>query len=172
MALRIARAVEPLGLLWMEDICQPDSAADLARLVRECRVPQAVSERLITRFPFRRVLEEAAAHVVLVDVAWTGGLSEARRVAELAGTYHLPFSPHDCTGPVTALANLHLALSMPNCIATEVVRGFLDGYYEEVLDVPIFVDGGAAAPPPGAGLGAFLREDFASRSDVTVRTSS
>ncbi len=57
MAIRIARAAEPLGVLWMEDICQPDSVEDLARLVRETRVPQAVSERLITRFPFREVLQ-------------------------------------------------------------------------------------------------------------------
>ena len=82
---------------------------------------------------------------MLVDVAWTGGLSEARRVAELAGTYHLPFAPHDCTGPVTALANLHLALPMPNCIAVEVVRGFLDGYYREVLDAR---SSSATARPP------------------------
>ncbi len=127
MAIRIARAAEPLGGAWMEDICQPDSAEDLARLVAETRVPQAVSERLISRFPFRDVLQRAAAHVVLVDVAWTGGLTEARRMAELAETYHLPFAPHDCTGPVTALANLHLAHSMPNCMAIEVVRGFHRG---------------------------------------------
>lgn len=55
-------------------------------------MPQAVSERLISRFPFREVLQQSAAHVVLVDVAWTGGLSEAKRIAELAETYHLPVS--------------------------------------------------------------------------------
>ena len=134
MALRICRALEPIDVLWVEDICQPDSAEDLARLVRETRVPQAVSERLISRFAFREVLRHQAAHIVLVDVAWTGGLSEAKRVADLAATYHLSFAPHDCTGPVTALANLHLAIAQPNCIGVEVVRGFVDGYYRQVLD--------------------------------------
>ena len=104
MAIRIRRAVEPIGVLWAEDVCQPDSAEDLARLVRETRVPQAVSERLISRFAFREVLRHQAAHVILVDLAWTGGISEGRRIAELAGTFHLPFAPHDCTGPVTALS--------------------------------------------------------------------
>ncbi len=98
MAIRVCRAVEPIGVLWAEDVCQPDSAEDLARLARETRVPQAVSERLISRFAFREVLRQQAAHVVLVDLAWTGGISEARRIAELAATYHLPFAPHDCTG--------------------------------------------------------------------------
>jgi galactonate dehydratase len=172
MAIRIARAAEPLDVFWMEDICQPDSAEDLARLVAETRVPQAVSERLISRFRFREVLQQAAAHIVLVDVGWTGGLTEARRIAELAGTYHLPFAPHDCTGPVTALANLHLALSMPNCLAIEVVRGFVEGYYRDILDSPIEVEAGRATLPGGAGIGAALQPGFADRSGVTVRTSS
>lgn len=171
MALRIARAVEPIGVLWMEDICQPDSPEDLARLVRESRVPQAVSERLITRFPIREVLRLQAAHVVMVDVAWTGGLSEARRVAELAGTYHLSFAPHDCTGPLTALANLHLASAMPNCLATEVVRGFVEGYYREVLDEPFTIENGRVRAPERPGLGAVFTEGFTSRSDVTSRLS-
>lgn len=172
MALRIGRAVEPLGVLWMEDICQPDSAEDLARLVRETRVPQAVSERLITRFPFREVLARQAAHIVLVDVAWAGGLSEARRIAELAETYHLPFAPHDCTGPVTALANIHLAHAMPNCMAVEVVRGFVEGYYQDVLDMPLDVRGGRARRPDRPGLGAGLQPGFCDRGGVTVRRSS
>jgi galactonate dehydratase len=172
MAIRIARAAEPLGVLWMEDICQPDSSADLARLVAETRVPQAVSERLISRFPFREVLSRAAAHIVLVDVAWTGGLTEARRIAELAETYHLPVAPHDCTGPVTALANLQLALSLPNCLAIEVVRGFLAGYYQDVLDVPIELTQGRARLPERPGLGAALQPGFTQRSGVSTRRSS
>ena len=170
-AIRIARALEPLNVLWMEDVCQPDSPDDLARLVRETRVSQAVSERLVTRFPFREVLRAQAAHVVLVDVAWTGGLSEARRVAELAGTYHLPFAPHDCTGPVTALANLHLASATSNCLAVEVVRGFVDGYYREVLDEPFVVERGRVRAPVRPGLGAVFADGFRDRSDVTSRMS-
>ncbi|HTW00984.1 MAG TPA: mandelate racemase/muconate lactonizing enzyme family protein [Streptosporangiaceae bacterium] len=172
MAIRIARAVEPLGVLWAEDLCQPDSPQDLARLARETRVPQAVSERLISRFPFREVLREQAAHVVLLDVAWTGGITEARRIADAAGTYHLPFAPHDCTGPVTALANVHLAAAMPNCLAVEVVRGFIDGYYREVLDQPLSVVHGTVAAPSRPGLGAALAPDFTARPDVTVRVSA
>jgi galactonate dehydratase len=172
MAIRIARAAEPVNALWMEDICQPDSAEDLARLVRETRVPQAVSERLISRFRFRELLQQSAAHIVLVDVAWTGGLTEARRIAELAETYHLPFAPHDCTGPVTALANLHLALSMPNCPAIEVVRGFVEGYYRDILDSPIELHAGRAGLPVGAGIGAALQPGFADRPGAIVRTSS
>ena len=124
MAVRICRAIEPIGVLWMEDVCQPDSAEDLSRLVRETRVPQAVSERLITRFAFREVLRQQAAHIVLVDVAWTGGITEARRIAELASTYNMPFAPHDCTGPITALANFHLAIVSAELLGDRGRPGF------------------------------------------------
>jgi galactonate dehydratase len=171
MGIRICRALEPIGVLWAEDICQPDSAEDLGRLVRETRVPQAVSERLISRFAFREVLRQQAAHIVLVDQAWTGGISEARRVADLAETYHLPFAPHDCTGPVTALANLHLATAQPNCLGVEVVRGFIDGYYHEVLDKPISIEHGHLVAPAGPGLGAALSSEFLGRGDVNILSS-
>jgi L-alanine-DL-glutamate epimerase-like enolase superfamily enzyme len=117
------------------------------------------------------VLREQAAHVVLVDLAWTGGITESRRIAELAGTYHLPFAPHDCTGPVTALANVHLAAAMPNCLAVEVVRGFINGYYRDVLDLPLTVEHGTVAAPSRPGLGAALASGFTDRPDVTVRVS-
>lgn len=170
-ALRIAHAVEPLDVLWMEDMIQPDSADDLARLVTETSVPQAVSERLISRFPFREVLERRAAHIVMLDLAWTGGLTEGQRIAALADTYHLPISPHDCTGPLTLLANLHLAAAAPNAMVCEVVRGFVDGWYREALDTPIRIDAGLAQVPDRPGLGAGLSEALLARSDVTVRTS-
>jgi L-alanine-DL-glutamate epimerase-like enolase superfamily enzyme len=131
-----------------------------------------VSERLISRFPYRDVVELATAHVILIDVAWTGGLTEARRIADMASTYHLSFAPHDCTGPVTALANLQLAASQPHCIAVEAVRGFLEGYYRDVLDVSLEVRDGVLSIPTGAGLGGALQPDFTSRPGITVTKSS
>src|SRR5262249_29769321 len=67
-AMRIARALEPFDVLWMEDMIKPDNPADLRRLAQETRVPHSVSERLITRYAFREVLECGAAHVVMPDL--------------------------------------------------------------------------------------------------------
>lgn len=171
-ALRIAHALEPYDPRWMEDIIQPTSAQDLRRLVAESRIPQAVSERLITRFPFRDVLELAAAHVVLIDVTWTGGISEARKIAELADIYHLPMSPHDCVGPVALFANLHLAASSPNAMIVEVVRGFCQGgWYSDVIEDDVQITDGHASFPDKPGLGTRLQADFLDRPDVTIRST-
>ncbi|MDB6127501.1 MAG: hypothetical protein JWM35_1397, partial [Verrucomicrobia bacterium] len=143
-ALRIARALEPYEVMWMEDIIQPESAADLARLVRETRVPQCVSERLFTRHAYRRILDADAAHIVMPDVIWTGGLSEAVKIATLADTHHLPIAPHDCTGPVNLFACLHLCAAMPNALIMEIVRGFCEGYYRDIVAEAVPVREGRA----------------------------
>ena len=171
-ALRILHALEPYDILWVEDIIQPDSVGDLRRLAQESRVPQAVSERLFTRYAYRDVLEMNAARIVMLDVAWTGGITESARICDLADTYHLPVAPHDCTGPVTAFANLHLCAAKTNIITTETVRGFVDGYYEEVLDSRLPVHRGQATFPTGPGLGAALSDGFKGKSDVHVMKST
>jgi galactonate dehydratase len=171
-SLRIARAVQDYDIAWMEDFLQPDSAEDLARLAAGTTVPQAVSERMISRFPFRAALQAGAAQIVMLDVAWVGGLTEAVKVCDLADTFHLSFAPHDCTGPVTVLANLHLGAARTNFMITETVRGFVEGYYAQVLDQPITITAGMAEVPQRAGIGAAMREDFKRRTDVTCRRSA
>ena len=172
-ALRIARALEPYDVMWMEDFVQPDSALDLARLARESRVPQAVSERLFTRHGFRRILDADAAHVVMPDLVWTGGLSEALKIATLADTHHLSIAPHDCTGPVHLFACLHLCAAVPNAMLMETVRGFSEGYYREVAtpNVPL-LEGRALLDRFGPGLSVALRDEFLVRGNLLRRVSS
>jgi galactonate dehydratase len=171
-ALRICRAVEPYDVAWVEDIIQPDSAADLARLARETRVPQCVSERLIGKHRYRDVLEAGAAHLVMVDVVWTGGLTEARKIADLADAFHLPVVPHDCTGPVTFAASLQLCAHAPNAKMMEVVRGFHRGWYREVVTNPIDVVEGRARIPDAPGIGTELLPQVRERGDLSARVSS
>ena len=171
-SLRIARALEPYDVVWMEDIMQPDSVDDLARMVRETRVPQCVSERLFTKYAFRQVLEKQAAHIVMPDVIWTGGITEAIKIAALADGYHLAIAPHDCTGPVNVFACLHLCASLPNVMIMETVRGFIEGYYLDLVTTPIVIREGQAILEFGPGLGVALRPEFFKRSDLQVRTSA
>ena len=172
-ALRIARALEPYDVMWMEDFLQPDSAEDLARLARESRIPQAVSERLFTRHAFRRILDGDCAHVVMPDIVWTGGLSEAVKIAAMADTHHLSIAPHDCTGPVNLFACLQLCAAMPNAMIMETVRGFCEGYYREVVTpaLPI-AQGRAQLDGFGPGLGVALRAEFLARGNLQRRVST
>jgi L-alanine-DL-glutamate epimerase-like enolase superfamily enzyme len=155
----------------MEDIIQPDSADDLARLVRETRVPQAVSERRMTRFAYREVLQRQAAHIIMLDVVWTGGITEAIKIATLADTFHLAVTPHDCTGPINLVAALHFCAAVSNVMIQEAVRGFYEGYYLDLLTRPLPIREGRATFDLGPGLGVQLRPDVLSRPDLRRRVS-
>ena len=168
--IRIVHELEPFKPLWVEDIIQPNTPGDLAQLAQATQVPQAVSERLISRFPYREVMERRAVRVVMVDVGWTGGISEAWKIATLANAFQLPISPHDCTGPIVQFANLQLCAAADNAMLLETVRGFYDqGWYSIPLTQPFIVQHGQAPIPYEPGIGTALRDDFLQRADVAIR---
>ena len=171
-ALRIARALEPYDIIWMEDIIQPDSVDDLARLVTETRVPQCVSERLFTKYAFRDVLERRAAHIAMLDLIWTGGITEGVKVATLADSYHLPVTLHDCTGPVNVFACLHVCAAVPNAMIMEIVRGFVEGYYNDLMTVSVPIREGRAILETGPGLGVEFRPEVLARTDIQRSVSA
>ena len=99
------------------------------------------------------------------DVAWCGGISEAKRIATMAEAYHLPVAPHDCTGPVTMLASIHLCMNLPNALTQEMVRAFYFGWYPELVTALPRVEDGHIYAPEGPGLGTTLRPDLVARRD-------
>jgi L-alanine-DL-glutamate epimerase-like enolase superfamily enzyme len=96
----------------------------------------------------------------MLDVAWCGGLSEARKIAAMAEAWHLPVAPHDCTGPVVLAASTHLSLNAPNALIQESVRAFYRGWYRDVVTALPPVSRGEITVPPGPGLGLALLPDL------------
>jgi galactonate dehydratase len=117
------------------------------------------------------VLDRKAAGIIMVDVSWTGGISEARKIASLAEAHQRPVMFHDCTGPVVLIASTHLSMNAPNALVQEMVRAFYHGWYGElVTELPAIRDG-MITPPPGPGLGTELLPGIESRPDATVVVS-
>jgi galactonate dehydratase len=170
-AIRIAEALEEIKPMWYEDPIRMDNPEALAQFARSTRVPTTASETLSTRYAFRQLLERDAVGIVMLDTGWCGGLSEARKIAALAETYHRPVAPHDCTGPVTYTAGTHLCLATPNAMIQEGVRAYYHGWYQDVLTEMPEIENGYVAAPSGPGLGTRLLPDFVTRPDVTVRVS-
>jgi L-alanine-DL-glutamate epimerase-like enolase superfamily enzyme len=169
-AIRICRALEDVGIFWAEDpIAKMDDFSALADLRRQVRVPICGSETLAGAATFRQMLAAEAADIVMLDLAWCGGLTEGRKIAALAEAHAKPLAPHDCTGPVTLMAGLHLALHAPTAIFQEVVRATLATWYRElVTDLPVIRQGMAQAPN-APGLGTALLPEVRKRPDAVVR---
>jgi L-alanine-DL-glutamate epimerase-like enolase superfamily enzyme len=170
-AMRIARALKPFGTFWHEDPIRMDSLSDLRRYAEASEAPICASETLGSRWAFRDLLETGAAGVVMLDLSWCGGLSEARKIAAMAEAWHLPVAPHDCTGPVVLTASTHLSLNAPNALVQESVRAFYRTWYRDLVTALPEVKGGMITVPPGPGLGLELHPDL-DRAFTTSRRRS
>jgi L-alanine-DL-glutamate epimerase-like enolase superfamily enzyme len=170
-AQRIARAVEQYDPLWFEDPVRMDNLDALLQFRQTTRIPTTASETMSTRWQFREAFERGALSVAMFDLGWVGGLSEARKIATMAEAYQLPIAPHDCVGPITLVASVHLDYAVPNVFIQEVVRAYLHGVYPNLVTaLPPVVDGNIR-PLEGPGLGTKLLPDLRSRPDATVRVT-
>ncbi len=159
-AIQIARALAPFDTFWHEDPIRMDSLSSLSRYAAASAAPVCASETLGSRWAFRDLLETGAAGVVMLDISWCGGLSEARKIAAMAEAWHLPVAPHDCTGPVVLAASTHLSLNAPNALVQESVRAFYRTWYRDLVTALPEVRDGMITVPPGPGLGLALVPDL------------
>jgi galactonate dehydratase len=171
-ALEIARALAPFRTFWHEDPVRMDSLADLKRYADVSLAPLCASETLATRWRFKDLLLTDAAGVIMLDLSWCGGLSEARKIASMAEAWRLPIAPHDCTGPVVLCASTHLSLNAPNALIQESVRAFYRTWYGDIVTALPTVSNGMITVPPGAGLGMALQPDLDRRFTVSRQVST
>jgi galactonate dehydratase len=170
-AMKIARALAPFDTFWHEDPIRMDSLASLVRYEKASTAPICASETLGSRWAFRDLLETGAAGIIMLDLSWCGGLSEARKIAAMAEAWHLPIAPHDCTGPVVLCASTHLSLNAPNALVQESVRAFYRTWYGDLVTALPTVKDGHITVPPGPGLGLELAPDLDKKYPVVRRVS-
>jgi galactonate dehydratase len=168
-AIQIAHATEPYSPMWLEEMLPQDNLAQYRELAQSTRLPLCVSERLMTRWGFRELFDNHAARIVMPDICWCGGISEAKKIASMAETYYLPVAPHNCGGPVLHWASAHLAANLTNlCILETVRRHYLEEYQGLVTNTLPAAEGEIPLPR-GPGLGVELNPEILRRADVTVQ---
>jgi galactonate dehydratase len=170
-AQKIARALEEFEPYWFEDPIKADDLGALAEFASSTHVSVTASETLSGRPAFRELMEKGAARIVMLDVSWCGGLGEAKKIATMAESHHLPVAPHDCTGPVVFVASTHLSINLPNALVQESVRAYYTGWYKELVTALPMVNDGHVSSPDGPGLGTELLPDLHERPDAHRRTS-
>jgi galactonate dehydratase len=172
-AKKIAAALEPYKPMWLEEMLPQDNLAAYAELADSTSIPLCVSERLMTRWAFRELLENRAASIVMPDIAWCGGISEGKKIATMAETYYLPIAPHNCGGPILHFATAHVAANVPNLFIMESVRRHYKEEYEGLVTRSLVPEANGELPlPPGPGLGVELSQAVLSNKDAVVKRTS
>jgi L-alanine-DL-glutamate epimerase-like enolase superfamily enzyme len=171
-AQRIAQALAEFDTFWHEDPIRMDSLALLKQYAPYSKAPICASEILAGRWSFKDLLETGVAGIVMFDLAWCGGISEARRITALADAWQLPVAPHDCTGPLVYAASVHFSIWAPNALVQESVRAFYSGWYNELVTHVPKPTMGFLEKPPGPGIGCELLPEVWKRKDAVVRASN
>lgn len=169
-AMRIAEAVEPYNVLFLEDIMLQDNMEAYATLAQHTSIPLVISERLATRFDFREMLEKQAGSIAMYDLTWCGGISEGKKISDMANTYYIPTMMHTAGGPILWYASVHLAAAITNLFYVEsVYSNWKERYPYFFTNVPQ-VENGTVKPPTAPGLGLQFTSGLFERDDLIVNT--
>ncbi|KAF7308259.1 Enolase C-terminal domain-like protein [Mycena chlorophos] len=120
LAKQLAKALEPHRPLFIEEPLLPGQPEEIKALYNTTSIPIALGERLFTRQDMRPYFENGCIDIVQPDVAHAGGISETKRIANMAETYDIGVAPHCPLGPIALAACLQLGFSTPNFVICEM----------------------------------------------------
>jgi L-alanine-DL-glutamate epimerase-like enolase superfamily enzyme len=142
-ALRLARALEPLNVMWLEDMLTGDYVpfvnADVYREVtRATSTPIHTGEQIYLRQNFKDLIERHAVNIIGPDPCDVGGIAELKWIAEYADLHGILMAPHGTGDGVLGLAALvQVCATLPqNYIAFEYPVGKPAWWYDIVTGLP------------------------------------
>jgi galactonate dehydratase len=169
-AERLLTALQPYRVAWAEDPLRPDHYLALGILRETCGVPIAAGENVGAGYnAYKPLLDARAIDVAIIDIGWSGGITQAIKTAALAEQYSVPVAPHDCTGPVALAVASHFVTAIPNGFIQEVVRAFYHGWYADVSAGLPAITNGHIRPPDTPGHGVSLHDSLLSSPGVFRR---
>lgn len=156
MAKRLAKL--DFTCMWYEEPALPEFPDAIADIRRQIPLPVCVGERLHSRFMLKTILEKQAADIVMPDITRCGGISEMRKMANLAECYNVPIAPHNPNGPFSTIASAHVMATVPNFYRQEFMLKDVP-WRDECLSHPLPIVEGQFVLPDRPGLGFDVNED-------------
>ena len=161
LAIEICHEIKGMRPMFVEEPV-PQENVDALKLVSDhVSFPIATGERLLTRWGFREVFEKHAAAYIQPDASHVGGVTELKKVSNMAEVYYMHVLPHCAIGPVAFAACLQVDAVTPNFLVQEQGDGCLgNGLLEDDWQVA----GGHVALPRLPGLGLRINEPEAQQN--------
>ena len=119
-AMKLSQLLEPFDLMFLEDPVPNDNVEAMAKVSAATSIPICTGEFLFRRDGFRELIQTQACDMLHVDVSGTGGMLEAKKIADLADLYYLPFAAHNITSPIGMTATAHVCAAVRNFIVMEL----------------------------------------------------
>ncbi|MCL4505591.1 MAG: mandelate racemase/muconate lactonizing enzyme family protein [Chloroflexi bacterium] len=160
-AIRLAKACEHYQLMWLEEPVPPENIDAMREITRSTTTPICAGENLYLRHGFRDLITRQAVDVIMPDIPKCGGLSECRKIANLAEIYYIPFAPHNVASPIGTMASCHVCATVPNFLVIEFHWLQRDYWSTIITDKEDIIKHGYITPSDRPGIGLELDETVA-----------
>jgi len=159
--LQVAKRMEPLNLMWLEEPIAAENVEAYRLIARETSTPICAGENIYLAHGFRRLLEIGGVDIIMPDLQKAGGLGEGQRIANLSNLYYVPFAPHMVASYLGAMASCHVCASVPNFMILEWQTYFHSNpMFKEIVTFDgEMVDKGFIALSEKPGIGVEINEE-------------
>ncbi len=155
LAIEICHELKGMRPMFVEEPVPQENVDALKQVSDHVPFPIATGERLLTRWGFREIFEKQAVAYIQPDTSHTGGITELKKIANMAEVYYMHIMPHCAIGPVAFSASLQVDAVVPNFLIQEQIDpGLGDG----LLKADWVVDNGHIELPTKPGLGFEIDE--------------
>jgi D-galactarolactone cycloisomerase len=172
-AIALGRAVADQDIAWFEGPVVPDDLDSYVEVRRGQPIPVAGGECEFTRWGFREVFMRRAIDIVQPDTCAAGGLSECKKIADMAAAFGVRYVPHVWGTGIGLAASLQLLASLPDVPPRHTPRPPIlefdrseHPFRQAVLKTPIEHENGRVAIPMGPGLGIEINREGIARYRV------
>jgi len=159
-AIRLGRHIEPLDIAWFEEPVPPEDHGGYREVKAALDIPVAGGEAEFTRWGFRPLVTERLVDILQPDICAAGGISETKKIADMANAFGVRVNPHVWGTGVALAASLQLIATLPhNPPGLHPIEPLLEFDRSEhpirmaVIAAPIEQRGGWVQIPQGPGLG-------------------
>jgi galactonate dehydratase len=172
MAKALAKELEPLHPLFIEEPVLPENEEAFQEIARHTTIPIATGERLYSRWDYKRLLHAGCVDIIQPDLSHAGGISEVRKIATMAEAYDIALAPHCPLGPIALASCLQIDACTHNALIQEQSLNIHYNQRGDLLDyladpgVFAFKDGYVAVPN-APGLGITIDEETVRRAAAT-----
>ena len=163
LAVEICQELKGMRPLFVEEPVPQENVDALKLVSDQVTFPIATGERLLTRWEYREIFEKQAVSLIQPDVSHVGGITELKKVANMAEVYYMHIMPHCAIGPVALAAALQVDAVVPNFLIQEQID---DSLGNGLLLEDWHVVGGYIELPTKPGLGFEINEQEAQQDIV------
>ncbi|MDR2491121.1 MAG: mandelate racemase/muconate lactonizing enzyme family protein [Spirochaetaceae bacterium] len=118
-AVQIANIAEPYGIMFFEEPALALNPAVMRKIAERTTIPLATGERTYTRWGFLPFLENNSLQIIQPDIGNCGGITEAKKICDMAHIYDVGVQAHVCSSPVSVAVALHLEAALSNFVIHE-----------------------------------------------------